>query len=991
MFRRAGGVPVGVFLLLALGAGSCMLFKRAAVRPAPNTFFVAPNGNDAWSGTRPRPNRRRTDGPFATLTRARDTIRARRRAGGLVPGPVAVTIRGGRYRIEQTLELAAEDSGAEGAPVVWQAYPGETVRLVGGVRLTGFGPVTDPPVRKRLAAAARDHVQQTDLRRHGIRDLGIVNPKGGRRAELFFDNRYMTLARYPNEGWLRIADVPQEGELKFRGMYRGPNPVMRDGMPGGRHYGRFVYEGDRPSRWQWHSDLWMLGYWVVDFREEYNRVQKLDPRKKEVWPAPPYGGYGYAKGGRYCFLNVLEELDRPGEWFLDRTTGILYFWPPSPAAEAEVTFPVLEKPMVALKDAKHVHIQGIVFECSRAGAVTIAGGSHNLVAGCTIRNVGGTAIRISGGTHNGVRSCDIYEVGAGGIQLHGGDRKTLTPAHHYAENCHIHHFARVHRTYRPAVHIAGVGNRVSHCSIHDCPHGGIGYTGNDHVVEYCELARTGLETGDVGALYTAMDWTYRGHVLRYNYFHDIHSPPRTHVGSMTIYLDLPCGGAHIHGSVFHDMQRAFFTNSGRDCLIENNIFVQCNPSIHFSSWRDAQYFRKGGPWKMVERLHAVGYDKPPYSTRYPQLLRLFKDGDPAIPTGNVVRRNVSTGGRFLQLHPLVDFADVRVESNLIGDPIVFMGSPTGDGKSAQYRNADERIRAALAKAGNVVVAGDVGLADVEAEDFRLRPDSPAWKLGFQPIPFDKIGLQTDEHRTSLPARPPSIGPDPRLFVGELEVRIVPSRRGPASVIRYTLDGTEPSRRSPRYSRPIRLTRTTTVKAAAFAKGGRAGDRSGAVAATFTAGKLGRQHGVYLSGLPGLDVLAHAGLKRDANYTGGTITLCGRKHPRGIMLCPEATRDGGIGHVTYVLDGGLDKARRFVAVIGIEDAMKVHQRGSATFAVEARRNGQWQRLFESPVLTLGQTQSVDVDISGADRLRLLTTDGGDDINCDHAVWADARLQ
>ena len=150
-----------------------------------------------------------------------------------------------------------------------------------------------------------------------------------------------------------------------------------------------------------------------------------------------------------------------------------------------------------------------------------------------------------------------------------------------------------------------------------------------------------------------MDWTYRGHVIRHNYFHDIHSPPRC-PRRLDDRLPRPAGRrARVYGNVFFDNQRAFFTNSGRDCLIENNIFVKCEPSVYFNSWRDPKYFKPGGPWKMVERLtDGIAYDKPPYSTRYPELLRLFKDGDAAIPTGNVVRCNVSTGGQFLGLHPL---------------------------------------------------------------------------------------------------------------------------------------------------------------------------------------------------------------------------------------------------------------------------------------------------------------------------------------------------
>jgi hypothetical protein len=947
-------------------------------------FYVAPIGDDANPGSQAK--------PFATLFRARDAVRASRKAGQLAEGPVVIHLRGGDYRITKTLELNREDFGGKKSPVIWEGVPGERIRLLGGIRLSGWMPVADPGVLARLDRGARDKVVQVDLRAMGVTDLGVIEPKPGRRAELFCNDRYMTLARYPNEGWLRIADVPQKGELKFPGDFRNSHPTTIDGKLAGRHYGRFSYDGDRPQRWKAVDDLYVHGFWVWDYSEQYHRVERLDTATKEVWPKPPYHFYGYHKGARYYFLNVLEELDSPGEWYLDRKSGILYFWPPENIATAEITFPLLGAAMLSLKDVADVQIRGITFECSRSGAITIDGGADNLIEGCTFRNLGDTAIRIESGARHGVRSCDIDEVGAGGIVLNAGNRKTLSPGRCFVENCHIHDFGRVVPASRPAVNLGGVGNRVAHCWIHDCPNGGLGYAGNDHVIEFCEFARTGTDSGDVGTIYTAMDWTYRGHVIRHNYFHDIHSPERVHVGSMTVYLDLPCGGVHLYGNVFCDMQRAFFTNSGRDCLIENNIFVKCNPSIQFNSWPDEKLFREGGAWRMVERLKDVCYDRPPYSTRYPELLRLFKDGDPRIPRGNIVRRNVSCGGRFIELQAWITPDDVKVENNLIADPVALTGTLNGQGQPKEYRNEDPALAEVLGRRGNVLLTGDAGLVDPGAEDFTIRPDSPAWKLGFQPIPFDRIGLRIDAWRKSLPLRAPIIQAEPGPWVDEVEVRIAPPRRGsPKSVIRYTLDGTEPRPTSSRYASPLKITRTITLKAAAFPVTASVPGRPEIALRTFTLHHLGSGYGIYLSDLPARDVLAHGGLKIDENYHNDPIRLGDQTFAKGLLLCPEATREGGFGHATFDLDGGLGKATRFKAVVGIEHAVYAYKRGSSAFIVEVWRNGEWDRVFESPVLRFGQARVVDVDIVGAQRIRLITTDGGDGINSDHAAWADAKLQ
>ena len=156
-----------------------------------STVHVCPTGNDSGDGT--------LDAPFATLNRARDFVRVKRKAGELDDGPIFINLHAGAYLVTETLNLTAEDSGTPDSPVIWQAAPGEDVRLVGGARLTGWKPVSEKSMLTRLPAEARGHVFHADLTACGVTDFGTVKP-GATRAELFFGNRYMRLARYPNEG-----------------------------------------------------------------------------------------------------------------------------------------------------------------------------------------------------------------------------------------------------------------------------------------------------------------------------------------------------------------------------------------------------------------------------------------------------------------------------------------------------------------------------------------------------------------------------------------------------------------------------------------------------------------------------------------------------------------------------------------------------------------------------------------------------------------------
>ncbi len=182
-------------------------------------FYVARDGKDTQPGT--------ADQPFATLTRARDAIRQLKQAGPL-PQPVTVHVRGGTYYLAQPVTFTREDSGTAKAPIAYAAERGSSVRLTGGREITGWRPVTDPVVRQRLPAEARDHVRVADLRAQGITDFGKLSVRGfgagspPAEAELFYDDDPMTLARWPNEGF-RGAKSKESDRTDCRGYgSRGP-------------------------------------------------------------------------------------------------------------------------------------------------------------------------------------------------------------------------------------------------------------------------------------------------------------------------------------------------------------------------------------------------------------------------------------------------------------------------------------------------------------------------------------------------------------------------------------------------------------------------------------------------------------------------------------------------------------------------------------------------------------------------------------------------
>jgi hypothetical protein len=666
-----------------------------------DTYHVAPNGNDAWSGTLAMPNAGRTDGPFLTISRALEAARIRR-AEQNEPAPVIIQLAPGDHIISQSIELAQRDSGSDAAPLIIQGAPDHASRLLGGRKISGFLPISDPVFRGRLDPAVRDRVLVANLKDQGITNFGSLRSRGFSRPaapaalELFCAGRPMTLARWPNEGeFSLIAGIPQGSG----------SPDGHGGTIGNLEKG-FLFSGDHPSRWQFHDNIWVHGYWAWDWANSYERILRLDPSAKLILTAPPYGLYGFRKDQRIFFQNILEELDQPGEWFLDHASGNLFFMPPTDLAGTETLVSLLENPFFNVSEANHVIIQNLVFEAARGHGVVIAGGHAVEVRDCILKNLGNDAVRITGGADHVVAHCSITQTGDGGISLSGGNRKALTPAGHHAEDNHIHHIARWSKCYVPAIGADGVGITIAHNLIHHHPHCAILFGGNNHTIAFNEIHHVALETGDVGAIYTGRDYTYRGNRILHNY---IHHTGGVGMGSMGVYMDDCVSGTEIRGNIFHKVQRAVFLGGGRDFQVANNIFLDCNPAIAL----DGRGLDKSPVWHdmiyqtMKPRFEAMNPLQPPYSDRYPELKDLppFLAADQGVPPGNItIARNISLGGPWLEIgwHATPDA--VHLENNLI--------------------DADPRF------------------LDSAKPDFRLLPDSPALKLGFEPIPVDQIGPRT---------------------------------------------------------------------------------------------------------------------------------------------------------------------------------------------------------------------------------------------------------
>ena len=724
LFLLAAGMQSCVTLPVHLGTGHDHDVGAAA-------FYVAPDGSDANPGTESR--------PFGTLERARDAVRALKGAGLLPEGGVTVFIRGGRYELPGPLALTAEDSGTTAAPIEYRAFRGEEVRIVGGTTVTGWERVTDPAILARLAPSAREKVFQADLGALGISDLqGIGNAavyQSDPGIELFFQDRAMTLARYPNSGYMHIRQVLNAEGVVESGRARTPE-------------GRFVCDDPRPGRWAEEKGIWLHGFWVWDWADERIPLGTVDPATSTLALGPRQGRtYDLRRDQWFCAENVLPELDTPGEWYLDRDSRILYFWPPAPLSSGKAVVSVV-RDLLQLTDVSHVTFRGLVIEAGRGSAIVVEGGTDVRVVACTIRNMGNWAVTVDGGTQHGVVGCDVYQTGQGGIHLEGGDRKTLTPAGHYAENNHIHHTSRWDPVYQQAIALFGVGNRATHNLIDNVPHVAIGFSGNDQTIEYNEIHSSVFQSNDAGAIYTSPPdetWSMRGHKIRFNYLHNIHGFESK--GCMGVYLDDCFSSADISGNIFYDVATGILIGGGRDNQMVNNMFINCRKA--FSIDARGLGWAKGVGVFATKELSELNYKEPPWSTRYPELLGILED-EPLAPKGNVLIRNICWGGPWGWVQPQAA-PHVKVEDNLVDTDPRFAGRPT---------------------------AG-----------FRLKKRSPAQGIGFRQIPFEDIGVYRSDDRASWPVTsvlrrdppPPPPKPKPTRKAGPLPAFDIPRLQGPIAI------------------------------------------------------------------------------------------------------------------------------------------------------------------------------------------------------------------
>jgi hypothetical protein len=695
-------------------------------------FYLAPDGNDGWSGRLKEANAARSDGPLATLRGALQKIRCLRERpthlatphviGGL-KGPVVVWLRGGRYAFAEPVTISADDA----VPVTFAAYPGEKPVLDGGVRITDW--------------------QMETRAGHTLWTADLPEVRAGRWffRQMFVNGERRARPRLPKQGLYRMESAP--------------------GMPlpagwGGGGYTQFVSSGEDVRSFRNLTDVEVVyvHFWI----EERSPIASFDPAQRLVTMARPsrtnlVGSFG-TQLADYYLDNVCEALTEPGEWYLDRAAGKLTYLPlPGETPETcEVVAPrVLQ--LLRLTGApdgsrpvQHVRFRGITFQhtdwrhpgeepraagdllpnpsvkwfnrgdsaASGQAAADVPGVIHLEHArdcafeDCTIRNVGWYGLFLANGCH-GIRvvGCELRDLGAGGIKLNGtaaGEPETGRTGWNRITDNHIHQAGRIFHSAVGVLSMNSAGNVIAHNHIHDLFYSGIscgwvwGYgpsVSHDNRIEKNHIHTIGQGLlSDMGGVYLL--GVQPGTIVRGNLIHDV---VKAHYGGWALYTDE--GSSHVileDNLCYRTNGHLFHQHYGRENTVRNNILV-------FGEEAATAYTR-------IEPHIGVLY--------YRNIL---------VSAGPPMFQNAYGENQRRLFSDLNLFWDTTRKQPLLNRGL--------DGKQdwglAQWQALGHDLHSLVA---------DPGFVDAAHGDFALRSDSPALALGFRPLDLADVGPRPPDRR-----------------------------------------------------------------------------------------------------------------------------------------------------------------------------------------------------------------------------------------------------
>lgn len=523
-------------------------------------IHVSPKGADNNNGT--------PENPLKTLDGARKRVLK-------VKDPdkqIKVIFHDGEYRMTESTKFTRNDSGYEDNPIIYMAAEGEKPVFKGSVVLDGskFTGITDKSIYNRIPEKAADKVAQLNLKSQGITSLTSIPRPSNYGSDikdyhqLYLDGIAQTLSRWPNNGFATVGKI-----------------VNATG-------GVFTMNEPNAANWGTADAAMFAGFPAWDWAYDRTDIKSVDPQTRQITlnTAKIYDKRIKNSGMRYFVYNIIEELDEPGEWYIDQNTSMLYYYPMYPIENSKLEMTVLESAFVNLNEVSNLVFDGLEFMQGMFDAFTLSGCSNIKFTNSNYHDLGRSAVRntyeYEGGKVSNyieVSNSIIRNMGSVGVSLLGGDFETLEESGNLIRNNQFSRCGQIKRSYAGGVRVQSVGTVIEHNIFLDMPHQAIGVDGALNKVRYNEITDVCQESNDMGAIYSGRKAYWRGNEISYNYVHDI-TPAEGMAGLLCgVYWDDSLSGEIVHHNIFKNIPRAVFQNGGCDNLTYNNIVIDSQYGI----------------------------------------------------------------------------------------------------------------------------------------------------------------------------------------------------------------------------------------------------------------------------------------------------------------------------------------------------------------------------------------------------------------------------
>lgn len=551
-------------------------------------IFVSAVGDDSGDGSE--------EEPLRTLEKAIDVANEMREDSDKL---IEILLREGTYSVTNTIKII--NSQKDDPLLKISAYQDEKVTINAGVDIPlsamniADSDFTNAIIDKPNAGS----VLQYNLKDAQIEDLGEISLRGHlisdekeAQAELSLNGEVQKLAGWPNgeyTGLIKPTDSNEYGKRTKSGIANGCS---------------FQVNYDRPSQWSKPEQAWLSGTIGPNYEFDYYPVSRFDSEEKRVYLSRGALEKYYTEP-YYRFENVPEELDEPGEYYIDRQSGMLYFYPPEDTPKDSVLTITMSTPtldvsgkapnsMFRIENSKNIVFENLIFKGGRGSAITGKNNSNIQFINCEINSFGENGIRFDTSTDIKISDCKIHDVGQDGILFVScGNYKTLSPSNIVVSNNDIYNFARLERSYKTGIDFGYrcVGATAANNHIHNGPHAGMIFYGVNNDIYGNEFDNLVTEFSDMDALYcnnSNYPWE-RGNKIHNNYFHDIGKSSmngRHQINVRAIRTDNRGCGLNIYENLFYNIGDGgngngnngigAITAEGTRNRIFNNLFVDCN-------------------------------------------------------------------------------------------------------------------------------------------------------------------------------------------------------------------------------------------------------------------------------------------------------------------------------------------------------------------------------------------------------------------------------